>query len=286
MDLSIIIPSWNAKNILRENLEAIFKSRGNFTCEVFVVDNGSFDASAEMVRDEFPVVNLITNKKNLGFARANNQAIRKAEGDFILLLNQDMRVRPDTLINMLKWMRENKRAAVASCRLVNSEGNILPHVRRFPALRDQLAIVLKLPQFFPALLNNYILKDFDYERAAPVDSIRGSFFMIRRETIEKIGLLDERYFFWFEEVDYCRQVKKSGLEVWYTPVAACLDYAGYSAGKLPRGQSQKYMRDSQLKYFRKWHRAWEYWLLRLTWPLGLFLVWAGERAGFKRKKVG
>ena len=284
MDLSIIIPSWNAKNILRENLEAIFRSRGNFTSEVFVVDNGSFDGLAEMVEEEFPQVNLIVNKKNLGFSRANNQAIRKSEGDFILLLNQDMRPFPNTFFNMIKWMRGNERAQVAGCRLIGREGNVLPHVRRFPRLSDQLAIVLKIPHIFPKILDGYILKDFNYDSSVPVDSIRGSFFMIRRRMIEEIGGLDERYFFWFEEVDYCREVKKRGYEVWYTNSAECLDYAGYSAGKLPRGQSQRYMRDSQLKYFKKWHKAREYWLLRLAWPFGLLIVWAVEKFGPKKRK--
>ena len=284
MDLSIIITSYNAKQILKENLEAVFASVGKFSCEVFVVDNNSFDGSADMVKQEFPVVNLIRNKKNLGFARANNQAIKKADGDFILLLNQDMLVYPETLYRTAEWMKKNEQASVAGCHLIDRDGDSMPHVRKYPTVWDQLIIVLKLPHLIPGFLNKYLLKDFDYSRPAKVDSVRGSFFVIRRDMFEKIGGLDERYFFWFEEVDYCQSVAAAGGEVWYTPAAKCLDYVGHSAREMPRGRAQKIMRDSMLKYFKKWHKSWEYWLLRLAWPVGRLMTWAGEKVKFKRKK--
>jgi GT2 family glycosyltransferase len=281
MDLSIIIVSWNVRERLRKNLKAIYESEGDLDFEIFVVDNSSADGSAEMVKKEFPEVKLIANNKNLGFAKANNQAIREAKGDFILLLNPDMRVFPDTIKNMVEWMRENKEAAVAGCRLVNEKGGTVKQVRRFPEIWGQLAIILKLPHLFPKILNKYLRVDFDYKKSASVDSIRGSFFMIRRETIEKIGLLDERYFIWFEEVDYCQKVKKIGEGVWYTPAAKCLDYVGQSFSQLPRGKTQKYFRDSQLAYFKKWRPAWQYWVLKLAWIPGIIFSFLGSGLGIK-----
>ncbi len=298
MDLSIIIVSWNVKDKLRENLKALFQSQGNFEFEIFVVDNNSADQIVEVVKKEFSQVKLIANKKNLGFAKANNQAIKRAQGDFILLLNPDMRIMPDTLNNMIKWMRENKQASVAGCHLIDKKGKAIKHVRQFPTVWDQLAIVLKLPHLFPSILNKYLRNDFDYHQPAKVDSIRGGFFMIRTShltpqpplLIRRGGgarrqgeVLDERYFLWFEEVDYCKRVYKAGGEVWYTPVAQCIDYVGQSFKQLPRGKTQKYFRDSMLKYFKKWHPDWQYWLLKLAWPIGLLLTWLGGKANIKTK---
>lgn len=281
MDLSIIIVSWNVREKLKENLTALFESKGEVNFEVFVVDNNSYDGTAEMVKSEFQQVKLIANTDNLGFAKANNQAIKQSQGEFILLLNPDMRVFPDTLYKMIKWMQENKQASVAGCHLVDEQGNTIKHVRRFPTIWDQVAIVLKLPHLFPRILNKYLRVDFDYAKQAKVDSVRGGFFMIR--CVAEAPLLDERYFVWFEEVDFCRQVYKNGGEVWYAPAAECVDYVGQSFKQLPRGKAQNYFRDSMLKYFKKWQPSRQYCILKLIWPLGIFLVLLGEKIKYKSK---
>jgi len=272
MNLSIIIVSWNVCDKLRDNLKSIYANTQNINFEVFVVDNNSKDKTVEMVKKEFPQVKLIANTENLGFAKANNQAIKQAKGKYILLLNPDMRVLEGTLENMVDWMDKNTHTSIAGCKLINEQDKILPHVRAFPTIWDQLAIVLKLPHIFPQILNQYLMKNFDYSKEAEVDSIRGSFFMIRREIIDKIGLLDERYFIWFEEVDYCKQAKKAGFKIMYTPITKCIDYIGQSFKQVKRGKTQIYFRNSMLKYFRKWHPAWQYWILKLTWPIGIFIT--------------
>lgn len=279
--LSIIIVSWNVREKLKENLTALFKSETDFEFEVFVVDNNSYDGTAEMAQREFPQVKLIANTDNLGFAKANNQAIKQAKGDFILLLNPDMKVFSDTLLKMVRWMQENKQAVVAGCHLIDEQGKTMKHVRRFPTVWDQAAIVLKLPHFFPKILDKYLRADFDYSKPAKVDSVRGGFFMLRRGV--ELPLLDERYFVWFEEVDFCRQVYKNGGEVWYIPAAECVDYVGQSFKQLPRGKAQNYFRDSMLKYFKKWQPEWQLWLLKSVWPIGKLIVLSGEKVRFKRK---
>lgn len=281
MDLSIIIVSWNVKEILRENLKSIFQSSQNISFEVFVVDNNSSDGSVEMIRQEFPQVKLITNSENLGFAKANNQAIKKSQGRYILLYNPDMKCFEDSFENMVRWMDENKDIGVGGCRLVKESGEDFQHVRRYPKLWDQLAIVLKLPHIFPNILNKYLRSNFDYNKEAEVDSIRGSFFMIRREVIDKIGGLDERYFVWFEEVDYCRQTKEAGFKVMYTPITKCIDLKGKAFSQIPRGTTQKYFKDSMLKYFKKWQPKWQYYILKLAWPLGNLMAKMGEKAKVK-----
>lgn len=273
MDLSIIIVSWNVKSKLKENLTALYRSAGEIKFEVFVVDNNSSDGSAEMVSDKFKEVKLIANRENLGFAKANNQALRlrSRQARYVLLLNPDMRVLPDTLANMIKWMDGQPRAAVAGCHLTDEFGNTVKHVRRFPAVTDQLAVVLKLPHILPGILNKYLCADFDYSRAAAVDSIRGSFFMIRAGAMAEPPLLDERYFIWFEEVDFCKQVRQAGGQVWYTPAAKCVDCVGQSFKQVKSNVKQNYFRDSMIKYFKKWHPIWQSLLLELAWaPLSLF----------------
>ncbi|MFA4942754.1 MAG: glycosyltransferase family 2 protein [Patescibacteria group bacterium] len=270
MDLSVIIVSWNVKEKLRDNLRALYNSKGDFSFEVFVIDNNSSDGSVEMVKADFPQVKLIANQSNLGFARACNQGIQESSGDFVLLLNPDMKVFSDTLFLMFSWMRDKNSATVAGCHLVDSEGKTVRQVRRFPTLRDQLAIVLKLPHLFKGITKKYLYSDFDYSQDQKVDSIRGSFFMISKRSYNQINpgklpLLDERYFIWFEEVDFCQQVYQLGGEVWYNSSARCEDYVGASFSQVKRGQTQLYFRSSMLKYFYKWRPCYEYLILWLAW---------------------
>ncbi|MCK5510020.1 glycosyltransferase family 2 protein [Candidatus Parcubacteria bacterium] len=282
MKLSIIIVSWNVAGKLKGNLKAIYSSdldKSDF--EVFVVDNNSHDNTIDIVKKEFPQVKLIANSENLGFAKANNQAIKQAKGEYILLLNPDTRVKENTFTNLLKWMDENPQARVAGCKLINETGEIIKYVRCFPKIWDQLAIVLKLPHIFPGILNKYLRNDFDYEKSAKVDSIRGGFFLVRNNTPQL--KLDERYFLWFEEVDFCRQIKNAGEEVWYTPVAECVDYVGQSFKQVSIAKKQKYFRDSQLKYFKKWHPAWQCYLLKITWVFGMFVSFVLGKMNFKSR---
>lgn len=283
MDLSIVTVPWNVRDLVRENFKAIYKNTSNIDFEVFAVDNDSRDNTDEMIRAEFPQVNLIANKHNLGFAKACNQGIEKSRGRYVLLLNPDMRVLPGTLEKMVGWMDEHKEAGVAGCHLIKENGETVQHVRRYPTVLNQLAIILKLPHFFPGVLDNYLMRNFDYKKEAEADSVRGSFFMIRREVIDKIGGLDERYFIWFEEVDYCRQAKLAGYKIMYTPITDCIDRIGKSFSQVKRGVTQKYFRDSMLKYFKKWQPRWQYLILKMAWPVGMFMAWAGEKLNFKNK---
>lgn len=288
MDLSIVIVSYNVKEKLKNNLQALFRSQGGFSFEVFVIDNDSKDGSAEMVEENFPQVKLIKNQDNLGFSRANNIAIKQSQGDFILLLNPDMQVFEDTLEKSLKFAKENSQAIVSSCELVDEKNNIIKHVRRFPSFFDQLMIVLKIPHIFPRILDKYLIPNFDYSRSQKVDSVRGSFFMINKNRFQELSgqnlpLLDERYFIWFEEVDFCKQIYQLGGEVWYNFETKCLDYVGQSFSLLKRGLTQKYFRDSMLEYFKKWHPVQQFFLLKLSWPIGIFFALLFSFKANKRK---
>ena len=254
MDLSIITVSWNVKEYLRASLEAIFQNAGVANFEVWVVDNASTDGTGVLLREwarKEPRLRVLLNNTNVGFARANNQAIEQAAGRYVLLLNPDMRVFPDTLATMVRWMDARPKVGVAGCHLVTDTGETIPHVRRFPGLWNQLAIVLKLPHLFPRVLDRYLMRDFDYAKEARVDSVRGSFFMIRRAAL-RVGLLDERFFIWFEEVDFCKRMRSAGWEVWYTPATKCIDRVGRSFALVSGYKKQKMFLTSMYLYFDKW----------------------------------
>jgi GT2 family glycosyltransferase len=125
-------------------------------------------------------------------------------------------------------------------------------------------------------LHNYLQVDFDYNQSAIVDSIRGAFFVISRSALSKYGYLDERYFLWFEEVDYCKSVKEKGGEVWYTPAARAIDYVGQSFSQLPRVTKQKYFRNSMVSYFKKWHPYWQGEIISLGWEIAEAIVSIGD----------
>ncbi len=272
MDLSIIIVSWQSKDRLKKNLQSIFASKTSFNYEVFLVDNNSTDGTVAFVKENYPLVHVIPNQENLGFARANNLAIEQSQGDFILLLNPDMELMPNTIEQALLFAKDKTEAVVSGIRLKNKEGKDLAQIRRLPRFFDQLMIVLKLPHLFPFLLRGYIPPQFDYSQPTQVESIRGSFFLINRKSHhqvsgEELPLLDERYFLWFEEVDFCQHLINQGGEIWYNPQAEAIDLVGQSFAQLTRGQKQVYFKESMLKYFAKWKPTWQYQSLRLAWAL-------------------
>lgn len=255
MQLSVITVTRNSANLIGEQVRSVMAGCKNISFEEIVVDNASTDKTVEIVEKEFPQVKLIKNNTNTGFAFPNNQAAKLAQGEFLLFLNPDMRVAPGSLDSMVEWMRQRPDVGLASCKLLDEHGNLnrgaLP--RRFPTVWDQLAIILKLPHLFPKIIDKYLFKDFNADVEQEVDSVRGSFMMMRWEVYEKLGrAFDPRYFIWFEDVDLCREVKKMGLKVMYTPIISCVDYIGQSFKKANFFWKQKQFIKSMIKYFCKW----------------------------------
>lgn len=253
MDISIIIVSWNVRDYLKKCLNSIYKNQGNLSLEIIVVDNNSKDQTSKMVIKEFPQVQLITNKKNLGFAKANNQAIKQANGDFILLLNPDTEILPNTLVESVKFMKNHSSAGVMGCQLLNSDKSIQPSVRHFPTIWPIFLMLIKLPKIFPNLksINHYLNTDFNYDETQTVDQVMGAFMMIKKEIFKKIGLLDERFFVWFEEVDFCRRVWQQKYKVYYFPEAKTIHYGGSSFNQQKTIKKQWRFFRSAFYYFKK-----------------------------------
>lgn len=255
MDLSIITVTWNSEDKIAEQIRSVISACQDISFEQIIVNNNSSDNTVGLIKKDFPDVKLIENKENAGFGVANNQGVEISNGDFILFLNPDMRVNGD-LNKILGWMKEKEDIGIASCKLVQNNGKfcIDAKPRRFPKTWEMVVMILKLHHLFPNLLNNYLMKDFDENVEQEVDSVRGSFMLVRRELIQKLGhAFDPRYFIWWEDVDFCHKAKRLGYKVVYTPIITCIDYVGDSFKKRKSWWKQKQFYKSMGKYFLKWH---------------------------------
>lgn len=258
MDLSIITVTRNSKDRISDQLRSAALACEGLAFEQIIADNGSTDGAVELLRKEFPRVQLIPNIANRGFGKANNQAAELAAGEFFLFLNPDMRLLgAGDLKKLVDWVRAHSDAGIASVKLVNPDSSFNREAapRRFPKLWEMLAIFFKLPHFFPHLLNRYLMSDFDTEREQEVESVRGAFLLARRELVRQLGRpFDPRYFIWFEDVDLCREARQRGWKVVYIPIISCVDYVGQSFKKMPLWRKQAHFFASMAKYFWKWSR--------------------------------
>lgn len=274
MDLSVITVTWNSAEKIGKQIASVFEGYKKKSCEEIIVDNNSSDKTAEVVK-EFKNVRLIENKENLGFAGANNQGLKLATGKYILFLNPDMQVEKGSLDKIVLWMEEKKDVGLASVKLVNENGevNLEAGPRRFPKVFEQVLLILKINHIFPNVLNDYLMKGFDFEKEQEVDSVRGSFMIVRREILEKLGCgFDPRYFIWFEDVDLCREVWKLNYKVMYTPIISCVDYVGHSFKKQESLWKQKNFTKSMLIYFQKWELMYKWMWIWLARPIGILIV--------------
>lgn len=254
IDISIVIVSWKVRELLKKCLESINSSRGDLQLEIFVVDNASNDGTVEMVKNDFPSVKLIASDKNLGFAKANNLALKQAAGDYVLLLNPDTEIKSDTLTESIAFMKSHPKCGAMGQKMLYPDGKIQPSIRRFPKILPIILMLSKLPKMLPHLksVENYLATDFDYGRERIVDQIMGAYMFMPREAIEKIGFLDERFFIWFEEVDYCRRLKAGEFEVWYSPSVSIMHVGGKSFAQQAIISNQWRFFSSALKYFLKY----------------------------------
>jgi len=254
--LSICIVSWNTSELLRACLRSIFEYPPDEPFEVIVVDNASRDGSAEMVRTEFPQVLLIANSENRGYARGNNQAIERAQGEFILLLNPDTEMRPGTLRNAICFLREHPEVGAIGAKQVFPDGRVQPSVRGFPTPRNLLFEVLGLARLFPRsrLFGAYRMRWFRYDRPMPVDQPMGTFLLVRRAVIEQVGLMDEAFPLFFNDVDWCYRIWQAGWSIWFVPQVEILHHGGASTKQVRRGAICESHRALE-QFYRKHYRS-------------------------------
>lgn len=263
VDVSVIIVTFNTCALTCAAIRSVQESRGGLTTEIFVVDNASTDDTAAVIAREFPTVNYYLSTTNLGFARANNHAARRAAGEFVLLLNSDARLQPESLATAVAWMRAQPDAGIAGAQLLNPDGSWQNSIANFPTLATELLNKSLLRRLFP---RRFPGKEQRYAEPMEVESVIGAFLLVRKKLWDEIGGLDERFFFFFEETDFCRQVQRRGFKVEHLPQVQVWHEQGSSAKRVFVGARIEYWR-SRYSYFQKNHgRA-----VRLVLGIGLSL---------------
>lgn len=226
MDLSLIIVNWNTRDMLRDCLATVHAGLGPLRAEIFVVDNGSTDGSVQMLATEFPAVIRIANADNRGFAAANNQALRLARGRHVMLLNTDTLVHDTVLPDSVAFLDAHPAVAVMGPRILNRDGSVQPSSTAYPSLRHLMAQTLGLTRF--KALDSYRMAGWDRRDFRRVEVISGCAMLVRRAAMDKVGLLDEGFFFYGEETDWCRRFADAGWSVVFAPVGEITHFGGGS----------------------------------------------------------
>ncbi|MBI4744267.1 MAG: glycosyltransferase family 2 protein [Actinobacteria bacterium] len=230
MDLSIIIINWNTKSMLFDCLTSIFNSNPTVTCEVIVVDNFSTDGSVEMVKSKFPSIVLIENSENLGFCKAANKGIRKSVSENLLILNSDTKIFTGTLDTLIEFAKNHSNIGAVGPMLINSDGSLQYSCRRFPSfIMGTIHAFLGFISPSNSYTKSYMMTDWDHKTEREVDWISGAAMFLRKEAVLDIGLFDENYFMYVEDVDICYQLWKKGWKVYYCPQAKVMHYIGESS---------------------------------------------------------
>lgn len=230
IDLSVVIVNWNTSQVLKACLESTLNGLQELPAEVIVVDNGSTDDSCEMVRKYFPQVRLIANKENRGFAAANNQAIRISQGRYVLLLNSDTFVLGDVLPRSIEYMDRADAVGVMGCRVLNTDGSVQLTCSRFPTLFNLLLLSSGLFRYSrPRLLGRYQILDWQRDSERDVDTVTGCYMLVRRAAMDDVGLLDEAFFFFGEETDWCKRFWNAGWRLRLAPVGEIIHHGSLSS---------------------------------------------------------
>lgn len=234
IDLSIIIVSYNCKEYLKNCLRSVLKEVLKLSHEVIVVDNASTDATVEMLKKEFPYIILINNSINVGFSKANNQAVRQSKGKYILLLNPDTIVLGGAIERVVDFMENTKDSGAVGCKILNPDGSIqLGCVRSFPTISTKLFEQFYLWKLFSKskLFGKHLMTYFNYKEVIEVDMLSGSFMLLRAKTLNEVGLFDENSFLYCDDIDICYRIKKAGWKIFYIPYAEIIHYGGRSTSQ-------------------------------------------------------
>jgi hypothetical protein len=255
MKLSIIIVSWNVREVLLDCLQSIDRHPPSENFEIILVDNASTDRTVDAVRPDFPQVSVMANDQNRGFAAANNQGLAGARGEYLLLLNPDTIVHPHSLNTLCAFMDRHPDAGACGPRLLNEDGTIQASVRRFPSFRGALYryTILRYLHVFRGQYEAWWMKDFRHDRQMDVDQLMGAALMLRRAAVDQVGRMDERFFLYYEEVDLCYRLKQAGWRVVFVPEAIITHLGGQSSKQVPVAKRVMAL-SSLLRYFRK-HRG-------------------------------
>lgn len=257
IELSVSVISYRTPVLLKQCLEALEAERSSVDLDVTVVDNASGDGSADMVADQFPWARIIRNRRNVGFGAAHNQALRRATGRYWLVLNSDAAPRPGALRVLVDFLEANPRVAVAGPRLRYPDGTVQPSRRRFPTVATLFVESTQIQRFIPRnlVLQRYYLADRSDDEPQEVDWLVGACLCVRAAAAAEVGLFDESFFMYSEELDWCRRFRAAGWRVAYVPSAEVVHLEGGSS-RLDLVARDRMFQASKLRYTAKWHGRW------------------------------
>jgi len=259
IELSIVIVNYNTQELLKNCLKSVFKKIKNIPLEVLVIDNASTDLSLDMVQKEFPEVKIITNRENVGFAKANNQAIKKAVGKYILLLNPDTVILDEGLKELLKFMNEHPEAGACGPLILNSDGTIQRQCKRsFPNFWNSFTYYSGLWKLFPRSkwwrknFGRYFLLDKPDDKICEVDQLSGAAMIVRKSILEKVGLMNEDYIMYWDDTDWCFRIKKAGWKIYYVPLAKIIHYGGAGGVQLHAFKNLWYFHRGAYLFYKRY----------------------------------
>ncbi len=281
MDLSIIVVNWNVKELLRRCLHSLLAelSAADFSAEIIVVDSASADGSPQMVQADFSQVQLIASQQNLGYAGGNNVGAAAAKGQYLFLLNPDTELKPGALARMLAYMETHPQVGALGPQLLWPDGSVQSSRRRFPTVGSLFWESTLLAQWFPRNrhVQRYHLLDKPDDQPQAVDWVVGAAILIRRDAWRQVGPIDEEFFMYFEETDWCRRSVGAGWQTHYLPAAQIIHYEGKSSEQVVAVRTLRFQR-SKLRYTRKYFGDGWAMVLRLFLWLTFALQWAEESA--------
>lgn len=306
VDLSIVVVSWNVRELLEQCLQSLLRGAswdapgvwrtlaGDRRFEVLVVDSASTDGSPDMVRDRFPEVRLYASDENLGYTGGNNLGLKESLGRYALLLNPDTEVINGALDQMVTYLEEHADVGVVGPQLLYPDGRIQSSRRRFPSLATALVDSTFLEKWFPKhpTIRHYRVLDRPDDEVSEVDWLVGACLLVRRRVVEEVGLLDEEYFMYSEELDWQRRIRNAGWKVVYLPQAQVLHYEGKSSAQVGALTHIRFSR-SKVRYFQKYHGPLVGELVRLWLLLHYAYEWTvetakwcvGHKRGLRRQRM-
>jgi hypothetical protein len=253
-EVSVIIVNWNTLRYLPDCLNSLLNTGNGYTQEIIVVDNASSDGSVDVVAEQFPQVKLIRNTENLGFAKANNIGIQQSAGRYICIVNSDVIVLEGCIQNLMKFMDQNPNVGIAGPRILNPDRTLQPSCRHFPTIWNNLCQSVGLNRLFPksAFFSDWFMNYWAHDSIRNVDALSGCFWIVRREAMEQVGLLDEDFFIYGEDLDWCKRFKNTGWEVGFYPESEAIHFGGASSSKAPI-RFYIEMQKADLHYWEKHH---------------------------------
>ena len=289
LDVSIIIVNWNTRDLVSDCLRSIYDHVCDIAFEIIVIDNHSTDDSAEMIKNKFPQVRLIENPINRGFAAANNQGIAMAKGRYVLLLNSDTVLLDNAIARTVAFADSCPQAGIVGCRVLNADKTLQRTCFMFPSLLNLLLSSSYLYKLFPGsrFFGRERMTWWSADDVRKVDVVSGCFMLVRQNAINEVGLMDESFFMYAEETDWCYRFKEAGWKVIFAPIGEILHLGGQSSRKV-REEAMIQLRLSILKFIGKHHSRMKLRLARLLttlfWAVRVPIWLAAGVFGFKRRK--